>query len=189
MKKILSSICIIFFCITFCSAAFATVKEAENNYLIAQRETTELHSKLKNIYTGYEYTIKNIYTKPLQIQSINIWDNASGTVAYLSVKTGSKQAAFDTISKGASYIVPTLTLSFWGGLIAAPFSAAKNSFSNKRALNESEKYNTPQITSFELKPNETYKFKILSLSKRPPSMRIIFKNPLTDENMNLEIIR
>lgn len=189
MKKILSSICIIFFCITFCSAAFATVKEAENNYLIAQRETTELHSKLKNIYTGYEYTIKNIYTKPLQIQSINIWDNASGTVAYLSVKKSSKEAAFNTINKGAAYALPTLTLSLWGGLIASPFSAAKNSIANKNALKESEKYDKKPIEPFELKPNETYKFKTLALSKRAPSMRLIFQNPLTDENMNLEIIR
>ncbi len=189
MKKIFLSVCVIILCITHTAPAFSTVKEVENNYIIAQRETKQLHSKLKTSYTGYEYAIKNIYSKPVQIQTINVWDNASATVAYLSVKTSSKQAAVNTISKGASYALPTLTLSFWGGLIASPFSAAKNSISNKNALKEAEKYDKHQIKSFELKPNETYKFKTLALSKRAPSMRVIFKNPLTDEYMNLEMIR
>lgn len=189
MKKILLPICIIILGASIITPAFAAVKEAENNYLIASRETKELHSKLNNSYKGYEYEIKNIYSKPIQIQAINVWDNASATVAYLSVKTSSKQAALDTISKGASYALPTLTLSFWGSLIASPFSAAKNSMSNKNALNEAEKYDKPQIEAFELKPDEKYKFKTLALGKRAPSMRIIFKNPITDENMNLEMIR
>ena len=189
MKKVLSGLCVLFLCISFMLPAFATIKEEENNYLIAQRESRNLHSCLKEMYTGYEFTIKNIYSKPIQIQSINVWDNASATVAYLSIKKSSKEAAINTISKGASYALPTLTLSFWGGLIASPFSAAKTSLSNKNALKESEKFDKPDIKPFELKPNETYKFKTLALNKRAPSMRLVYKNPLTDENMNLEILR
>ncbi len=189
MKKLLLSICILVLGFIVTLPSFANIKEEENNYLTAERESHQLHSRLKELYTGYEFTIKNIYSKPIKIQAINVWDNASGTVAYLSVKKSSKEAAFNTINKGATYALPTLTLSLWGGLIASPFSAAKNSIANKNALKESEKYDKKPIEPFELKPNETYKFKTLALSKRAPSMRLIFQNPLTDENMNLEIIR
>ena len=189
MKKLLFVLCAILLCASSILSANCAVKEEENNYLIAQRESVNLHSRLKELYTGYEISIKNIYSKPVLIQSINVWDNASATVAYLSVKKSSKEAALNTISKGSSYALPTLTLSFWGALAVSPFSAAKNSLSNKKALKESEKFNKPEIKPFELKSGETYKFKTLALNKRAPSMRIIFKNPLTDENMNLEIIR
>ena len=189
MKKIVYLICVFVFAVTNIIPAFAGVKEEENNYLIAQRESVRLNSRLADLYTGYEFAIKNIYTKPVKIITIQLWDDASAQVAYLSAKKNSKDAAKRTIAKGASYALPTLTLSFWGGLIVAPFSAACNSLANKNALKEAKKFDKPQIKEFELKAGETYKFKTLALNKRAPSVRIIFVNPLTDENMNLEILR
>ena len=188
MKKLLSYAGIFLLILLYTLPAAASIEEEENNYLYAQRESIPLHSRLSDLYTGYEFTIKNIYSKPVTIKSINVWDNASAKVAYLSAQKSSKEAAVNTIKNAAAYTLPTLTLSLFCGIIAAPFSAAVNSIANKNALKESEKYDIPQIKQFELQPGKTYKFKTLALNKHTPSMRLIYVNPLTDENMNLEII-
>lgn len=189
MKNIISFIlCVFIFGNNFLPVWASSIVE-ENNYIKTERQTIKLHSKLNNLYTGYEFSIKNIYSEPVKITNIFIWDNASGKVAFLSVKKSSKKAAGEFITQGMEYAIPTLTLSFWGALFVSPFVALKNSFSNSQAKRESKKYNNLTFSNIQLKSGETYKIKTLALKKYNPLIRIMFINPITDEKMNIEIIK
>src|SRR5574344_7103 len=186
MKKILSSI-LTFILITQLSLpALCSTKTAENNYIKAQQVTRHLHSRLSKKYTGYDYTIKNIYTQPVTIRSISIWDNASSKIAYLSVKRTGVRAAAETLGTGLALALPTLTISLIDSAVAVPFIIIGNQFGNVGAKRESKRYDKIPDSSVILAPNQEIKIKTMALRLHSPSMRIIFVNPLTDEDMNIE---
>ena len=187
MKKVFATITLaaLFFC--FNTAAIASPKKESNNYFTIERESKNLHSKLSEIYTGYEYKIKNIYTEPVIIQNIDIWNNATAQVAFLSVKKPNSQAAKQTMQKGFEYALPTLTTSVIFSAIAVPFTVANNNLKNKGAQNEAQRFETKHIKNYTLKPNQELIIRTMAIKKYVPLLRVVFQNPLTDENMTLEM--
>ena len=187
MKKFLSTI--IFFILFFGinNAVFAQPKTESNNYLSIERESKILKSRLSDIYTGYEYKIKNIYNEPVLIENIDIWNNAKAQVAYLSVKKSNSETAKQTMQKGIQYALPTLATSVIVSAIAVPFTVMNNNMGNKGALSEAERFDSEHITNYTLKPNQELTIKTLAIKKYIPLIRLSFKNPLTDEKMTLEM--
>lgn len=187
MKKILALFLMIIFLSLNIPCAMATTKTEENNYLKVERKTRHLHSRLSKKYTGYEYTVKNIYNEPVEVKGISVWDNASGKVAYLSVKRTGVRAAVETMGVGVALALPTLTLSLIGSVVAVPFIIVGNQIGNIGAKQESQRFDKITEESVKLKSNEEFTVKTMALHRHAPSMRIIFVNPITDETMNLEL--
>ncbi len=172
-----------------CNQSFCAVqiKTEKNDYIEIQRETKTLKSRLSETYNGYEYIIKNIYDKPVTIQNISIFDNANSTVAYLSVKKTNKEVVKSAFSKGARYSIPTLTLSLIGVTLSAPFIVISNNLSNSNAQKEAKKYDIETTFPVVLESGEKLTIKTIALKRYYPFMRLLFLNPLTEENMTLEI--
>ncbi len=187
MKKLLSVMFIFILCINSILPVTAKTKTEENDYIKINRTTRHLHSRLSKDYSGYDYTIKNIYKTPVTIQSISIWDNASGKVAYLSVKRTGLRAAAETMGAGIGLALPTLCLSVVGAAVAVPFIIVGNQIGNIGANQESKRYDKMQTEQVTLNPHEEISLKTMALHRHAPSMRIVFINPITDENMDLEL--
>lgn len=157
----------------------------ENDYLQIEKTTKQLKSRLSSTYDGYEYLVKNVYAQPVIIKRIDIWYNATGKVAYLSVKKTNKTAAGETFAKGKKYAVRTLGLSLIPYAIAAPFSAICNDIGNSNAEKESEEYDKKQIVDYIIKPSEKLSIKTMAMKRHSPVFKLIFVNPITDENMEM----
>lgn len=187
MKKALISMFI--FAVFLCniSTAIAEPKIESNNYITITREAKNLHSKLSEIYLGYEYKVKNIYNDPITIENIDIWNNANAQIAYLSVKKQNKEAAKQTLQRGLDYALPTLSTSIILSVFATPFTIVGNNCSNKNAQKEAQHYQTNPIKNYTLKPNQEITIRTMAIKKYAPLFRVIFKNPLTDEDMVLEM--
>ncbi len=187
MKKTTSMIItfLMFFNLSF--PAFSMTKTEENDYIKIERKTRHLHSRLSKKYTGYEYTIKNVYKEPVLIENISIWDNASDKVAYLSVKRLGARASAETIAAGAALALPTLTLSLIGSIIAVPFIVVSNAAGNVGANQEAKRFDKQAELPAEIKTGNRLELKTMALHRHSPSMRVTFKNPITDESMNLEL--
>ena len=162
-------------------------RQEQNDYIKIEQTTRHLHSRLSKKYTGYDYTIKNIYKTPVTIQSVSVWDNANNKVAYLSVKRTGMRAATETMGVGIALALPTLCLSVVGAAVAVPFIIAGNQIGNVGANQEAHRYDKMQTEPVTLKPQEKIELKTMALHRHAPSMRIVFVNPLTDENMSLEL--
>lgn len=182
MKKLTSLFFVFLLICNLSLPAFAKSTSDSNNYIKITQTTKHLHSRLSKKYTGYEYTIKNVYKEPVEIDSISIRDNASGKIAYLSIKRTGGAAAVATLSTGAALALPTLTLSLIGSVIAVPFIILGNGVGNVGANQEAKRYDK-QLETVVLKPKEEVVFKTMALHRHPPLIRIMFKNPLTDEIM------
>ena len=167
--------------------ALCKIKSEQNDYIKIEQTTRHLHSRLSKKYTGYDYTIKNIYKTPVTIQSVSVWDNANNKVAYLSVKRTGMRAAAETMGVGIALALPTLCLSVVGAAVAVPFIIAGNQIGNVGANQEAHRYDKMQTEPVTLKPQEKIELKTMALHRHAPSMRIVFVNPLTDENMSLEL--
>ena len=187
MKKIISAIILFVFCFFQHLPAFSLSKTEENNYLSLKRTSKHLHSRLSKEYTGYEYELKNIYDKPINIQSISVWNNASSQIAYLSVKRTGARAAAETLSTGVALALPTLTLSLIGSVIATPFIIVGNQIGNIGANKEAKRYDKRQNSAFTIQPKEEIVFKTMALHRHKPSVKVMFTNPITDENMTLDM--
>ena len=188
MKKIFSLVCLISLILNvFSVQVFSMTKSEENNYLKIERKSRHLHSRLSKKYTGYEYTIKNVYNEPVILENISIWDNASDKVAYLSVKRTGARAAAETIGAGVALALPTLTLSLIGSVVAVPFIIMSNAIGNVGAGQESRRFDKKCELPVEVKDNDSVTIKTMALHKHAPSIRVTFKNPITDESMNLEL--
>lgn len=187
MKKFIALVLTMLMLSSNSLTALAATKTEKNNYIKAERKTRHLHSRLSKTYTGYDYEIKNVYNQPVKIQGISVWDNATGKVAYLSVKRTGVRAAAETLAAGTALALPTLTLSLIGAVVAVPFIIVGNQIGNVGANQEAHRYDKLHNEPVELKPNEVIKFKTMALHRHAPSARIIFVNPLTDENMELEL--
>lgn len=185
MKKIFA---VIHFFMLLCLPVFANSFDentSENDYLKIEKNTKQLKTRLSNLYDGYEYTIKNLYEKPVVIRRVDIWYNASGKVAYLSVKKTNRQAASETFSKGKKCAVRTLGLSLIPYAIAAPFSAIGNDIGNANAEKEANLFDKKQITNYTLNPKEKVLIKTMAMKRHSPVFKLIFTNPITDENMEM----
>lgn len=189
MKRVFSLLFITILLLNTLLPVWSKTKSEENNYLRVERRTKHLHSRLSKKYTGYDYTIKNIYNEPVLLQGISIWDNANSKVAYLSVKRTGARAAVETLGTGVALALPTLTLSLIGSVVAVPFIIAGNQIGNVGASRESKRFDTSFTEAVTLAPQESVLVKTMALHRHHPSMRIIFKNPLTDENMFLELLK
>lgn len=187
MKKIVSGIVLFVFSFFQYLPAFSLSKTEENNYLSLKRTSRHLHSRLSKDYTGYEYKLKNVYDKPINVQSISVWDNASSKVAYLSVKRTGARAAAETLGTGVALALPTLTLSLIGSVIAVPFIIVSNQIGNIGANQEAKRYDKRQDSSFTINPKEEIVFKTMALRMHKPSVKIVFTNPITEENMTLDM--
>lgn len=187
MKKLLSLICLTVFALNSAMPAFCGTKTEENNYLKIKRTSKHLHSRLSKEYTGYEYEIKNIYNEPVTLETVSFWDDASGQVAYASVNHSAMTTARKTLGKGLEFAIPTLTISLIGSVVVLPFAIIGNHFGNSGAKKESQRFNKQNIQPTQLKPNEEIVLKTLALRNHKPSMRLGFKNPITDEIMFLEM--
>lgn len=186
MKKLLSLFCISLMLLNITYPAFSRTKTESNNYIKAQQTTRHLHSRLSRKYTGYDYTIKNIYKEPVTINGISIWDNAAGKVAYLSVKRTGVRASAETLGAGTALALPTLGISLVLSAVAVPFIIVGNQIGNIGANQESHRFDKMMAEPVILKPHEEITIKTMALHRHAPSMRIIFVNPLTEENMELE---
>lgn len=187
MKKFFASIFVFLMFFNLSLPSIAKTKTEENNYIKVERTTRHLHSRLSKKYTGYEYKIKNIYKEPVTIESISVWDNASGKVAYLSVKRTGARAASETLGAGVALALPTLTISLILSVVAVPFILIGNQIGNVGANQEAHRFDKPENEAVTLDPNREIVFKTMALHRHAPSMRLIFKNPLTEENMELEL--
>lgn len=187
MKRFLTLLLTIILLSSNALCVLAATKTEENNYIKIERKTRHLHSRLSKKYAGYDYTIKNIYNEPVKIQGISVWDNAGSKVAYLSVKRTGMRAAAETVGAGAALALPTLTLSLIGSVVAVPFIIAGNQIGNIGANQESQRYDKIPSEPVELKSGEELTVKTMALHRHAPSMRIIFVNPVTDEDMNMEL--
>lgn len=187
MKKYFASLFIFLMLFNITVPAFARTKTEENDYIKIERTTRHLHSRLSKKYTGYEYKIKNVYKEPVTIESISVWDNASGKVAYLSVKRTGARAAAETLGAGVALALPTLTISLIVSAVAVPFILIGNQIGNVGANQESHRFDKPETESVTLGHNQEIMFKTMALHRHAPSMRLVFKNPLTEENMELEL--
>lgn len=187
MKKILASLFLTIMFFNMSIPAFAKTKTEENNYIKIEQTTRHLHSRLSKKYTGYEYTIKNIYKDPVTIESISLWDDASGKVAYLSVKRTGLRAASETLGVGVALALPTLTVSLIASAVAVPFIIIGNQIGNIGANQEGKRFDKKVLKSVTLSPKEELKFKTLALHRHSPTLRVVFKNPLTEENMELDL--
>lgn len=168
--------------------AFADSKDKnidENDYLKIEKFSKPLKSRLSNVYDGYEYMIKNNYDKPVLIKRIDIWYNASGKVAYLSVKKSNKTAATETFSKGKKYASRTLGLSLIPYAFAVPFSAIMNDIGNANAEKEAEYFDKKQISDYIVNPKEKLVIKTMAMKRHSPVFKLIFVNPITDEKMEM----
>lgn len=166
---------------------YAKTKTEQNNYIKIEQTTRHLHSRLSKKYTGYEYTIKNTYKEPISIESISLWDDASGKVAYLSVKRTGLRAATETLGAGLAFALPTLTISLIASAVAVPFIIISNQIGNIGAIQESNRFDKKVLKSVKISPKEEIKFKTLALHRHAPLLRVVFKNPITDENMELDL--
>lgn len=187
MNKI---ICLLSLAFTFLFASNISYAEPvvdENNYLRVQRVTEKLHSRLVEQYNGYEYEITNKYTMPITIQAVSLWGNASAKVAYLSVKRTGSEAIELSREKARDIALQTLSLSLVGNILATPFVVLSNNIGNNGANKEAELYDKRPYNSFVMQPDEKIIIKTMAMKKRPPSMKVTYKNPITDENMNIEI--
>ena len=169
------------------TGSFASVITEQNDYLKAQMEAKELHSRLSQTYTGYECIIKNIYDKPVTIDNITVWDNANSTVAYLSVKKTGKDAANEMFESGKNIAVPTFGLSLIGSALASPFAILSNRIGNNNAQKEANKYDNIISSKTTIEPGKEIQIRTMALKRYIPYVRITFVNPLTDENMVLEL--
>jgi len=174
---------LIFSFFMFQAATFADT--VENDYLKIEKNHKQLRSRLSTTYDGYVYTVKNIYEKPITIKYIDIWYNASGKVAYLSVKKTNKTAVRDIFDKGKKYGVRTIGLSYIPCLFVAPFAAISNDIGNTNAEKEAEDFDKKQVTNVTLKPTEKISIKTMAMRRHSPVFKLIFVNPITDENMDL----
>ena len=185
IKKLLT---ILFICIILNLPASARVNETnhiENNYVKIEKKQICLKSRLSTVYNGYIYNITNISDNIILIKKIDIWSNASGKVAYLSVKKTNKTAASETFTKGKKYAVKTLGLALIAYGIASPFSAIANGIGNSNAENEANEFDKKNIIDYKLKSNETLTIKTMAMKRHSPVFKLIFVNPITDENMDL----
>lgn len=155
MKKITTLIIFSFFIICSSLIAFAQTKIEENDYLKIECTPKQLQSRLGEIYIGYEYKIKNIYIEPITIRKVNIIGNANAQVAYLSVKK-----------------IPS-------------FFAISTKIGNKNAENEANNFDIILKNETIVKPNQVIILKTMALNGHLPSLRLTYKNPLTDEDMDL----
>ena len=187
MKKTASLIILFMMLFNIAYPAFSMTKTEENDYLKIERKSRHLHSRLSKKYTGYEYTIKNIYNEPVTIENVSIWDNASDKVAYLSVKRLGVRASAETLAAGAALALPTLTLSLIGAVIAVPFVIVSNAAGNVGANQEAKRFDKQATLPAEIPVGSYIEFKTMALHNHHPSARVTFKNPITDENMNLEL--
>lgn len=187
MKNKVIAIILLLLSFNIYSSAFAQTISDENDYIKAVMESKELHSRLGEMYTGYECVIKNVYNKPVTIQNITVWDNANSTVAYLSVKRTAEDTAKATISSGKPLALPTLGLSMLAATAAVPFALLGNKVGNSNAQKEAKHYDKIISAKTTLEPNEQVTIKTMALKKYIPYVRITFLNPLTDENMLLEL--
>ncbi len=186
MKKILSGILISAMCINLALPAFSLTKTEQNNYIKIERKTRHLHSRLSKKYTGYEYTITNVHNAPVKISGVSVWDNATGKVAYLSVKRTGVRASLETLGAGVALALPTLGISAVVSAVAVPFIIVGNAFGNVGANRESKRFDKP-VEPCALEKKESLELKTMALRRHEPSFRVIFVNPITDENMSLEL--
>ena len=184
-KKFIALICILTLNFSMCLKAAALTKTEENDYIKLERKTRHLHSRLSKDYTGYDYIIHNVYNEPVTIQSVSIWDNATSKVAYLSVKRTGARAAAETLGAGVALALPTLTLSLIGSVVAVPFILISNQIGNISANQEAQRYDKQLQAATTINPQESIELKTMALHRHAPSIRLIFVNPLTDENMEL----
>lgn len=187
-KRLLFIICLIFFSYTT-MPVFAVSNFDENNYLLLQETNLKLKSNLSNDYNAYSYVLLNKYDKPVVIQNVYIWNNSNGKVAYLSTKQNSKELVNNVINQGKKYALPTFSLSLFGSVFAVPFVAVKNHIANNKMEKEANDFVILQKFPLELKPNQKLTMKTLALNKHHPSIRVVFVNPITDENMSLQLIK
>lgn len=187
MKNVFFLFCLSIALFLSSSIAYSEPVVDENNYLRIQRVTEKLHSRLAEQYNGYEYEIINKYTMPITIQAVSLWGNASAKVAYLSVKRTSSEAIDESRAKARDVALQTLSLSLVGNLLATPFIVVSNNIGNSGANKEAEVYDQRPYNSFVMQPDEKIIIKTMAMKKRPPSMKVTYKNPITDENMCLEI--
>ena len=185
-NKVIAAILLLLFFNIYSSAYAQTISD-ENDYIKAVMDSKELHSRLGEMYTGYDCVIKNVYNKPVTIQNITIWDNANSTVAYLSVKRTSEDTAKSTIAAGKPLALPTLGLSMLASTAAVPFTLIGNKIGNSNAQKEAKHYDKIMSAKTTLEPNEQVTIKTMALKKYIPYVRITFLNPLTEENMVLEL--
>lgn len=186
MKKFASLLFItLLFFNTIAPVLSKTVSE-KNDYFKIERTSRHLHSRLSKKYTGYDYSIKNIYKEPVKIESISLRDNASAKIAYLSIKRTGVRASAETLGTGLAFALPTLTVSLIASVVAVPFIIVGNTIGNIGAGQESRRFDKPAEAVL-IQPKEEIKFKTMSLHLHPPIAFVTFINPITDEVMTLDL--
>lgn len=182
MKKLLSSVLITALAMYFCAPALA---KNHDDYLKLNKNANHMHSRLSKEYTGYIYTLENISSTPVEILSVSLENTLTGEAAYRSVKRSSLAAGAKTIGTGLAYALPTLTLSLWGSILAAPVAMIGNSFGNAGAKQEGKRYDVPAQTKT-LPPNSEIKFRTIAVTHHPPKVKILYKISGAEDLMTFE---
>lgn len=167
--------------------ALAETTNVSNNNIQIIQSSRHLHSRLSKSYTGFVYKIKNKSTKPIYIEKIQLQNNANSQVATLSLHRTTGESYKNTIKTGAKYALPSLTLSLWGSIIVSPFVAIGNETGNLNLQKEAEKYDKQPKFPRTIQPQETIIIKTMSLTPHKPFLRVFYKNPLTEETMQMEL--
>ena len=132
------------------------------------------HSRLSKEYDAYIFNINNISNFPISIQAISLEKSTSGTAASESVQRSSIAAGGKTILTGLAYAIPTLTLSLWGSIIAAPFQMLGNSFGNIGAKQEGNRYDVMPVMPLILNPNDFCEVKTLGVKHHEVKIRVLY---------------
>ena len=177
----------IFLAIQTATCAQTEVKVSENNYLKIERKQEILNSRLSEKYNGYEYNIVNKYDETVIIKNINFRDNANAQIAYLSVKKAKEDIKAEAFEKANKNSIKTLGLSYITTIAILPFKQIGNNIGNRNAQNESQEYDKKSCYEIKLEPNKNIQLKTMALKNYKPKLKLIYKNPITDENMPLEL--
>ena len=187
MKKLTSLLILSLIVIFNCIPAFCEVKPEENNYLKIELTQKKLHSRLAEQFDGHEYCVTNKYNEPVSIEKITLWDDANAKVAYLTVKKDGKEVAKETMNTGIKWALPTLSLSVIASAVTVPFKVWSNKIGNEQAEKEANKIGKKDLKQITLKPKEQLNFTTLTIKKHSPILILTFKNPITEENMEMHL--
>lgn len=170
MKKILSVIILLVFCLTYILPANA---KAKDDYISIDRDSKHLGSRLHKEYVGYVYTIENISDKSIIIDGISFQDNITGNAAYGTVSRSSIAEGLKTLGVGLAFALPTLTLSLIGSVIITPVVMIGNTCGNIGAKQDSERYDKT-VDSAYLKPSSKIELKTLAARFNKPTITIMY---------------
>ncbi len=174
MKKVFSLILSALLVFELSLPAFSMTKTYNGENIKVERKTRHLHSRLSKKYTGYEYIITNTSNAPVTLESVTLTDNSSGHAAYNSVKRTGLGAAGETLGWGLGLVLPTLTLSLIGAVVACPFIIAGSLAGNLGAKAEGKRYDKTISQTAIVLEKKPLILKVIAPHRHAPNVTFIY---------------